>query len=276
MCYIRRVCLASWQVACSTPIIMTASPADPCLWLGCNIAFRFAVTYESLELGLQALGDTDGDCGEGLASLLVNSAARNGVADDNGADARGRAGEDAVAFLKREERGDVRNELGNAEEHVAGVAALALLAVDVKPKVNIGRVGDGRGRNEGRDGRERVHALGDGPGKALLLGLLLDLARGHVQTEEVTGDVGHRGRNGDVATALADDDAELNLVVKVGAADRHLDAAGAREKERRRRLQEQHRRSGYAQNKSFILTIQVSMHWWFPNNVCYQCYQEKP
>ena len=104
------------------------------------------------------------------------------------------------------------------------------------------RVRDLRQRNRVRDRQERVEALADGPGEALALGFVLRVARGHVEGQQVGGDVGEDGGvvrevleiwgvGGRVALGLgggrvgADDEAELGFVVE-GCALRAEDGGG--------------------------------------------------
>lgn len=64
------------------------------------------------------------------------------------------------------------------------------------------------------NGAKGVQALGSRPGQSLLLSRVLHVASGHVNREGVASDVvrGLRGR--DVPSVLADDDTELDLVVR--------------------------------------------------------------
>jgi hypothetical protein len=135
-------------------------------------------------------------------------------------------------YLKRHDAGDVRDQPGDLEQHVGGDAVLLRLAVnlggaevvdvrplarrarmpyhsatestDLKPKLQVVRVGDLALGNEARDGVERVEAcqadvssagalprsrccarrtLCRAPGQALGLDRILNVARGHVDGE---------------------------------------------------------------------------------------------
>ena len=60
--------------------------------------------------------------------------------------AGGRAGGDDVAGLERERLGEVRDLLEAVEDHLAGVAVLAQLVVDVRPDAEVVRVAELVGR----------------------------------------------------------------------------------------------------------------------------------
>ena len=70
-------------------------------------------------------------------------------------------------------------------QHQLRAVGLLHLAVDGQPEVYVVRVLDARLGDKLGDGHEGVEALGDGPGEALLLRLVLHVAGGHVDGEEV-------------------------------------------------------------------------------------------
>src|SRR5215471_9270799 len=114
-------------------------------------------------------------------------------------DARRRAGGDDVARLQHEELRAVPDEVPAVEDHGFGVAALALVAVDVEPHVEALRVLDLiLGDQPRADGAEALGALALDP---LPAALDLEYALRHVFRQ--------------VARALADDDGELDLPVEL-------------------------------------------------------------
>ncbi len=102
-----------------------------------------------------------------------------------------------------------------AEDHGAGVAALALLTVDVEPHVEVLHVLDLVLGDEPRPDRpEGLAAFALVP---LAAGALdLEGALGDVVRHEIAGDGVLRLGAVEIARALADDDAELDLVVELG------------------------------------------------------------
>src|SRR5450759_1612648 len=130
------------------------------------------------------------------------------------ADARGRAGGDHVARLEHEELRAIPNDMLAVEDHVAGVAILALLAVDVRPYSEVLRVLDFVLADE--PGPERAEGLG-----ALALGeglpmFQLERALRHVVAQAIAGDDVHGFFLRQIARALADHDDELALVIELG------------------------------------------------------------
>src|SRR5262245_15486060 len=126
---------------------------------------------------------------------------------------RRRAGDDDVARLQYEELRAVPDEMAAIEDHRIGVAALALLAVDVEPHVEALRILDlVLGDQPGAERPERLAALAFDP----LSGPLdLEHALGHVIGQTVPGHHVERLVLRQVARALADDDAELHLPVEL-------------------------------------------------------------
>src|SRR5439155_7976570 len=130
-------------------------------------------------------------------------------------DPRRRAGGDDVARQQRHVFRHVGNEVRDAENHRARVAALALLAVDVEPHVEILRVLDLLARDQPRTDRtERVAALALAPLRGAALHLVLPLR--HVVDDAIARDMLERILLVDVACSLADDHAEFDLPVGVG------------------------------------------------------------
>ena len=70
-------------------------------------------------------------------------------------------------------------------QHQLRAVGLLHLAVDGQPEVYVVRVLDARLGDELGDGHEGVEALGDGPGEALFLGFVLDVAGSHVDGDGV-------------------------------------------------------------------------------------------
>jgi len=79
------------------------------------------------------------------------------------------------------------------------------------PQLHFTGISDSSLGNGATNRRECVHALSDSPRKALLLCLLLKLAGGHVEAEEVTAHMGHRISNLDIPATFTNDNAEFNL-----------------------------------------------------------------
>src|SRR6476659_3214190 len=129
-------------------------------------------------------------------------------------DARRRAGDDDVARLHHEELRAVPHQMLAAEDHGLGRAALALLAVDVEPHRQVLWVLDlVFGDEPGPDRPEALAAFALVPLAARALDL--EHALGHVVRHEIAGD-GVLGLAAlEVARALADDDAELDLPVEL-------------------------------------------------------------
>ncbi len=129
--------------------------------------------------------------------------------------ARRRAGDDDVARLHDEELRAVPDQMLGAEDHGARVAALALLAVDVEPHVEVLHVLDLVARHQPRPDRpEGLAAFALVP---LAAGARdLEVALGDVVRHEIAGDGVLRFRLVEIARALADDDAELDLPVELG------------------------------------------------------------
>src|SRR5574341_280973 len=98
-----------------------------------------------------------------------------------------RAGSDHVAGLQAHEAAQVAHELLHAEPHGAGVAVLEAVAIDLKPQVEVLRVGHVVGRHKpGADRAEGVAALALVP---LAAALELVLALRHVVHHAVAGHV---------------------------------------------------------------------------------------
>src|SRR3981081_4583878 len=130
-----------------------------------------------------------------------------------------RARDDDVARLQHEELRAVPDEVLAIEDHGLGIAALALLAIDVEPHVEALRVLDLiLGDQPGAERPERLAALALDP----LSGALdLEHALRHVVGEAVSGDHVQRLLLRQVARALTDDDAEFDFPVELGRALRN-------------------------------------------------------
>src|SRR5690348_2879736 len=112
------------------------------------------------------------------------------------ADAGGGAGGDDVARVESEELAEVAHEFGDSEDHGAGIAVLAALAVDFEPEVEVLGVGDFVGGDEpGAQRAEGVAAFAFGP---LAAAFLLEGAFADVVRDAVAGDVPRGVGFGDV------------------------------------------------------------------------------
>src|SRR5580700_2312075 len=153
-------------------------------------------------------------------------------------DARRRAGDDDVARLQDEILRAAPDDVAAVEDHGRGVAALALLAVDVKPHVQFLRILELVLGDEPRAERAKgLAALAFGP----LAGALdLEHALGDVVGEAIAGDDVERLFLAQVAGARADDNAELDFPVEFCRVPRD-DGVVARAAQARRRLVEDDR-----------------------------------
>ena len=121
-----------------------------------------------------------------------------------------RAGHDHVARFERERPRRVGDDLGHAEDHVAGVPVLERLARHGGAHAEGLWVGDLVARHQPRTERaERVEALAADP----LAIAELEVARGDVVAAGVAEHVVERGCLGDLARPAPDDDSQLRLVV---------------------------------------------------------------
>src|SRR4029077_18822372 len=152
--------------------------------------------------------------------------------------ARRRAGDDDVARLHDEILRAAPHDMPAVEDHGRGVAALALLAVDVEPHGELLRVLDLVLGDEPRaDRAECLAALALGP----LAGALdLEHALGDVVGEAIAGHHIERLVLAQVAGARADDDAELDFPVELCRIPRD-DGVVVRAAQARRRLVEDDR-----------------------------------
>ena len=157
------------------------------------------------------------------------------------ADARGSAGADHVAGQERHEPAQVAHQRRHVEDHLVGVAALPLLAVDGEPEGELLRVGDlVRCREERAERREGVLALALRP---LAAALELVLALRVVVVEGVAGHVRGGVLARHVAGPAADHDRQLHLPVGLhGAAGE--DEVVVRAAQRGRGLEEDDRLVG--------------------------------
>lgn len=136
--------------------------------------------------------------------------------------------------------GDVAQNTGDLVDHKISRALLLGLAVELKEELDVVRVLDRGLGDDVAHGQECVETLGNGPGKSLLLGLVLS-----VSGSEVNGDgigcivsvfsiskLGDSGRNAitlngvqgtlcirglEISSQLANYKSQLNLVVHVNA-----------------------------------------------------------
>src|SRR5262249_51141569 len=119
-------------------------------------------------------------------------------------DAGRRAGENHIAGLHHEILRAAPDEMPAVEDHGAGIAALALLAVDVEPDVQALRIPDlVLGDQPRAEWAEGFAAL---PLDPLPAALELEDALGHVVGQAIAGDHVQRLVLRQVACALADDD----------------------------------------------------------------------
>ena len=129
-------------------------------------------------------------------------------------DARRRARDNDVARFHHEELRAVPDKMFAAEDHRARVAALTALAVHVEPHVQVLRILDFIFGDEPRPDRaEGLAAFALVPLASRTLDL--EYALRHVVRKEIAGDRILRLVLGEIARALAYDDAELNLVVEL-------------------------------------------------------------
>src|SRR5713226_631372 len=141
----------------------------------------------------------------------LNVARRLHAVRDAGRGARG----DDVAGAQRHEATDVGHELPHGEDHVLGISALAILAVDGCPHVEPLRIVHLVSGDQPRpDRRERVAALALRRRAAVLH---LEGTLGEVIDDAVGSYVLHRVRLSDVAGIAADHRAELDLVIELDA-----------------------------------------------------------
>src|SRR6266567_2182735 len=129
-------------------------------------------------------------------------------------DAGRRAGDDDIARLHDEILRAGPDDMPAVENHRRGVAALAFLAVDVEPHVELLRILDFvLGDEPGAERTEGLAALALGP----LPGALdLEHALGNVVGETIAGDHVERVLFAQIARTTADDDAELDFPVELG------------------------------------------------------------
>src|SRR5262245_35217248 len=129
--------------------------------------------------------------------------------------ARRRAGDDDVARLHDEELRAIPDQVLDPEDHRLGVAALTPLAIDVEPHLEVLRILDLVPGHEPRPNRaEGLAALALVPLPARTVDL--EGALGYVVRQEIPRDRTHRLVAIEIARALADHDAELDLVIKLG------------------------------------------------------------
>ena len=139
----------------------------------------------------------------------------------HGADACRGAGGDDVARLERERLGEVRHLLEAVVDHLAGVAVLAQLVVDVSPDREVVRIAELLGRDQPRPERAvRVERLAHRHGRRAHL----PIAHGDVVGDRVAGDHLVSALERNVPTPRADHDRQLTLIVEQVRDARHVDA----------------------------------------------------
>jgi hypothetical protein len=106
--------------------------------------------------------------------------------------------------------------------HISRVPVLPLLPVDATDNVDLVRVGEARLWDELADGAGGIKTLCHRPRVSLLLGLVLKVPGGHVKRKHVPDHVVHDLGLRDVFAPLSYDDAQLDLVVNLLAAERNL------------------------------------------------------
>src|SRR6185312_257954 len=123
------------------------------------------------------------------------------VAARQGSDACRRAGEDQVAGLQFEQFRELRDDLGDRENHVRDVGVLARAAVDGQRQPRVRGMPDVACGAQRGDRRGSIKALGDIPRQALRLHRGLQIAAGQIQAHAVTEYAIACMRGGDVASA---------------------------------------------------------------------------
>src|SRR5712691_9725604 len=136
---------------------------------------------------------------------------------------------------------DVADQGRDVEDHVRGRAPLPDLPVHLEPHAERARVGQlVPGGEERPERREGVGALAFHP---LAAALELKAALRIVVVQRVAGDEPDRLLARDIPGGAADDDRELDFPIELGAAARDDDAV-VRARQRRGRLEEDHRLAG--------------------------------
>src|SRR4030095_14536917 len=124
-----------------------------------------------------------------------------------------RAGGDPIARQQRHELAEVADQMRNAEDHRARIAALHPLPVDVEPHIECLRIGHFVARDEVRaDRTEGVAALAAVP---LAAALKLEVALGNIVDHAVASNVGKRTILLDVLRLGPDHHAEVDFPVRV-------------------------------------------------------------
>src|SRR5260221_9496583 len=126
-----------------------------------------------------------------------------------------RARHDEIARFERVVLRQERDLLGHAPDHLVDIRVLAKLAVYLEPELAFFRVTALRGGSDRPDRGGLVEILAKGPGLALVLADLLQIAPGHVQAHRVTPDVLVGLGRRDLAAARADYRNHLGLPVVI-------------------------------------------------------------
>lgn len=133
------------------------------------------------------------------------------------AHALGRTRQHQIPRFQRHHTGDVCELPRDPEQHQIRRVRLPQLIADGQLQERIVRVRDRGLRDPLGDREEGVKALGDRPGKSLLLGLVLQVARGHVDGQHVAVDGVERRLvvvRIQVAECLPDDETQFDFVVE--------------------------------------------------------------
>src|SRR3954449_13523038 len=115
------------------------------------------------------------------------------------ADALGRARKDHVARLDFEVARQVGDLLGYGPDHVREIARLFRDSVNAERDFPAGGMADLCSRVNGADGTRRIGRLAQFPWAAQLLGLVLEVAPGHIEADAVSIDMIERRLDRNVA-----------------------------------------------------------------------------
>jgi hypothetical protein len=132
-------------------------------------------------------------------------------------DAFRRSGEDHGAGLEGRAAAEKFDQLGDREDHVAGIALLHGDAVDARSDGEIIRILDRGGCDQRRaHGTKRVEGLSPAPLRSAPL--FLPIARAHVVGDGVAEHIIHRIGAGDILAFVADDHGQFALEIDLVAA----------------------------------------------------------
>ena len=162
-------------------------------------------------VGIGGVGDDVvqlAEAGRGHSDFVTGLQVLGRVEPD--ADTDGGAGGDHVAGLQGDSRGEGFDDGRHVEDQQRGVGVLAQFTVDAGLQLQVGDVDVVGGHRPRAQRAERVERLADEP----LLVVALQVACGHVVDEGVAPHVVESVGFGHLGGALADDDADLALVVQ--------------------------------------------------------------